>query len=362
MKLGANITHKVTIKKFKELPELLSRVHGDRYDYSKVIYTGVKSKVTIVCKEHGPYTTTMDSHLQGKNCPKCVGGVRSNTTEFITKANLVHNNVYNYSLVDYKNNTTKVKLICPIHGEFLISPNNHLAGVGCKKCKGKLVTNTDELMEFGKIKFPDKHTYEKTIFVSSIAKVIITCKEHGDFNISPNSYQNSKYGCPSCAGRTQCTTTNVIDRFKEIHGDTYDYSTVNYLTMHTKVFFTCTRCNQVISQTPRNHLNGDGCSSCSSNGFNPRLPAILYYLSINNGQAYKIGITNRSVAKRFTVKDKKSITVLKEWFYDKGEDAFQEELRVLREFKSFKYEGVNLLSSGNTELFCCDVLNLDTTG
>lgn len=88
-------------------------------------------------------------------------------------------------------------------------------------------------------------------------------------------------------------------------------------------------------------------------------PAILYYLSINNGEAYKIGITNKSIKDRFNSTDLKKITVLKEWEYPIGYDAYKAEQRILSMYKEFKYKGHDLLQSGNTELFTYDILGLD---
>ncbi len=108
---------------------------------------------------------------------------------------------------------------------------------------------------------------------------------------------------------------------------------------------------------------GKRCPICNNNaGFNPKKPAILYYLRICSGSAYKIGITNRTVIKRFEASDLEKIEVLKIVRYENGYDARAEETRILREFKYAQYQGVSLLSSGNTELFDRDVLGLDDGG
>lgn len=95
-------------------------------------------------------------------------------------------------------------------------------------------------------------------------------------------------------------------------------------------------------------------------GFNVTLPATLYYLSINNGQAYKIGITNNSIQARYTAADIKKIEVLKEWSYAIGREALNAESEILREFSYAKWDERDLLVSGNTELFKYDVLELDS--
>jgi len=111
-------------------------VHGYYYDYSKVVYIGNKNKVTIHCPEHGDFEQKPNSHLSGRRCPVC--SIENKTLGkqlFIEKAKLVHSeNSYDYSLVDYKNNCTKVTIICQYHGVFTQKPTAHLQGRGCPGC------------------------------------------------------------------------------------------------------------------------------------------------------------------------------------------------------------------------------------
>ena len=102
-------------------------------------------------------------------------------------------------------------------------------------------------------------------------------------------------------------------------------------------------------------MQGSGCQGCVSSGFNMWLPAILYYLSINNGEAYKIGITNRSIKERFCNEDLAKITVISETSYELGKEAYDEEQKILKEYSMYKYKGKNLLRSGNSELFEKDI-------
>ena len=85
------------------------------------------------------------------------------------------------------------------------------------------------------------------------------------------------------------------------------------------------------------------------------MPAFLYYLSINNGEAYKIGITNRTVEARFTITDLSSIEVVETVYFEQGIDAYQLEQNILKKYEKYKYIGKSLLSSGNTELFNTDI-------
>ena len=108
--------------------------HGDRYDYSKVEYVNIDTKICIVCPEHGEFWQTPYNHLKGCQCPKCMGKTTTNTADFIKKALRLHRDRYDYSKVEYKNSQTKVCIICPEHGEFWQTPNNHLRGQGCPIC------------------------------------------------------------------------------------------------------------------------------------------------------------------------------------------------------------------------------------
>lgn len=110
--------------------------HGDLYDYSLVDYKTNKIPVKIICKIHGIFEQRPDRHINCKDgCLKCKHlNMYSNTNEFIQKANKIHNNKFDYSKVDYKNNKSKVEIICPNHGSFYQSPQGHLEGYGCIQC------------------------------------------------------------------------------------------------------------------------------------------------------------------------------------------------------------------------------------
>ena len=116
------------------------QVHGNKYDYSKVIYEHSEKKICIVCPKHGEFLQRASSHLSGRGCPKCGteqgSKLKSKTIDqFISDAIRVHGNKYDYSQSEYINAYTKVKIICPEHGEFWQVPNSHLKGRGCPKCK-----------------------------------------------------------------------------------------------------------------------------------------------------------------------------------------------------------------------------------
>jgi len=116
--------------------EKLKIIHNNKYDYSLNTIIESTNKLKIICSIHGEFKQKLHIHMDGHGCPKC-GTNKITKTEniFIEESNLIHNNKYDYSLVDYKNAYTKVKIICPIHGEFLQTPQSHLNGSGCPICK-----------------------------------------------------------------------------------------------------------------------------------------------------------------------------------------------------------------------------------
>lgn len=194
------------INRFKE-------VHGDKYDYRNVIYTKMINKVEIICHEHGSFYQTPHSHLKGQGCPECarINGTkkRTNTTDnFINKSKEIHGEKYDYSKVNYVNNRTKVCIICPEHDEFWQIPNDHLNGKGCPECakernRKKMSMPKDVFIERCKEIYGDKYDYSKVEYVNNHTKVCIICHAHGEFWQTPSSHL-SRSGCPMC-GRHKAT-------------------------------------------------------------------------------------------------------------------------------------------------------------
>jgi len=135
--------------------------HNNKYDYSLSIYENMRVKINIICKDHGIFKQTPGNHLKGCGCPSC-GGVKIPTTEeYILNANKLHNSKYDYSLTEYKNAKTKVKIICLTHGIFEQEPGNHIQGQGCPICNDSI--GEKEVRNFlisNDIKFIPQHTFE----------------------------------------------------------------------------------------------------------------------------------------------------------------------------------------------------------
>lgn len=112
------------------------QVHGYTYDYSRVHYTLQLNTVEIVCKIHGSFHQRPGDHLEGKGCPHCQDCRQAKTTsQCIQEFVQVHGDVYDYSRVLYINSYSKVDIICKHHGCFSQRPNDHIAGKGCPKCQ-----------------------------------------------------------------------------------------------------------------------------------------------------------------------------------------------------------------------------------
>ena len=112
------------------------KIHGDRYDYSLTNYINNYTKVKIICKEHGIFEQRPNHHIFNRGCPKCPKKNQINTDKFIKKAKEIQGDKYDYSFVDYIDNKTKVKIVCPIHGVFEQRPKDHTnKNQGCPRCR-----------------------------------------------------------------------------------------------------------------------------------------------------------------------------------------------------------------------------------
>jgi hypothetical protein len=166
-------------------------VHSDKYEYSNVENIGNKSKVIIICKEHGEFLQNRKQHItQLHGCPKCVGGILYTHIEWIEKAKNIHGDRYDYSKVDYKNSSSKVIIICKIHGEFSLIPPSHLQGHDCQKCAYivnglNLRKSQDEFIKQSIKLHDNKFGYDKVIYKTTDTDVIIICKIHDEFTQPP---------------------------------------------------------------------------------------------------------------------------------------------------------------------------------
>jgi len=349
-------------------------IHGDRYDYSKVIYEKAIKKVIITCPVHGDFRQTPANHTIGHGCHECGGNKPLTLDNFKKRAIKKHNNKYDYSQVIFSNVEQKIDIICPIHGIFQQRVMSHLKGFGCDKCgrknvAKKLSDSKEDFIQKAQIVHGNKYDYSKVKYVNAKSKVIIICPIHGEFYQPPSPHING-VGCPECgtdsrAEKRTKSLKNFVKDAEAIHGDKYDYSKVKYQKSTEKVEIVCPE-HGPFWQLPLNHIkssHSSGCPGCALSGFDQTKPGILYYLAVktkNNETLYKIGITNLTIKQRFPNEDLKRIRVVKIWNFEDGKDAANKEREILKKYSRFRYNGENVLvGAGNTELFSTDVLNLD---
>ncbi len=182
-------------------------VHGDKYDYSNVEYVNSKTKVKIICPEHGEFEQIPNNHLNGANCYLCGRKAinnhnTGNVNIFIHEALKLYGDKYNYSLVKYVNSKTKVKIICPIHGEFEQTPDNHIRSGGCNYCGQNTTTtknsnNINIFIDMSNKKHNFIYDYSNVNYKNNHTKVNIICKTHGEFKQRPNDHLKG-VGCPIC--------------------------------------------------------------------------------------------------------------------------------------------------------------------
>lgn len=188
---------------------------------------------------------------------------RKTKEQFIEEARKVHGDRYDYSKVEYVNNSTKVCIICSQHGEFWQTPKIHLKGFGCSKCTNKHNYTTEEWVNKTKQVHGDKYDYSKVTYNSSHEKVCIICPIHGEFWQMPYLHINGRNGCPECNQFKKSNTDEFVEKVKKIHGNKYDYSKVKYINAYTKVRIICPNHGEFF-QTPHMHLLGQGCPKCRS--------------------------------------------------------------------------------------------------
>ena len=209
--IGKNLTT-------KEYVSSLIKVHGTKFDYSKVEYKGAKKPITIICRTHGEFIQNAEWHKSGNGCPKC-SGKKKTKDDFISESSKIHNNKYDYSLINYINLGTKVNIICKDHGEFMQTPGNHLRGQGCRKCGkersglAKQKSTEDFITEAREI-HGDMYDYSKSSYTGAFKKVIIGCGTHGYFSIPASNHTNARLGCPKCSNRISKGETAWLNHLK----------------------------------------------------------------------------------------------------------------------------------------------------
>lgn len=277
-KCGREVSAKKQQLSEKEILESIKSVHGDLYSYSLSGYKNNMSKLEITCFVHGKFYQSVANHLRGAGCPSCgkiSKGIkkRKPLEEVVSEFVQVHGNRYDYSKIEYTTNHTPLKIYCKVHKEFFFqSAANHYTGKGCPKCgtsrAAALITkDKDFVLQQFKAKHGDIYDYSLVDYRGNQEEVSILCKEHGEFRQTPYDHLTAFTPCPVCRSLETSTRQikccdEVVNRFKEVHGDTYDYSEVSYSRAKDVVKIKCPQHGEFF-QVVYNHYAGKGCPVCA---------------------------------------------------------------------------------------------------
>ncbi len=212
-------------RKFKEKAR---KVHGDRYDYSKVEYVDNATKVCIICPEHGEFMQRPYSHLNGNGCPECVGLKKWDNPKFIEKAREVHGDRYDYSKSVYVNKRTKLTIICPIHGEFEQTPANHIRQrQGCPECGKKYASEWRKndyrhFIEESQGRFGNIYEYPniENEYINSHSIIHLRCKNCGNVfeKIACDHLTSPHGGCLKCYANKSKDEEEITEYIQSLVG------------------------------------------------------------------------------------------------------------------------------------------------
>lgn len=237
-------------------------VHGDKYDYSLSVYSTCATKVKVICTEHGIFEQIPSDHFGGHGCAKCaIDNTKLPFDEFVIRAKELHGNKYDYSLAEYNGTFNKIKIICPIHNIFEQSPHSHLR-YGCQQCGFNDITlSLETIIDRIKNVHGNKYDYSLVEYKGIKEKIKIICKTHGSFEQKVWDHILGE-GCKKCHfDLRRKTTEEFIEEAIKIHGDRYDYSLVDYKSSMKNVNIIC-KIHGIFQQIPSSHLRGSNCNIC----------------------------------------------------------------------------------------------------
>lgn len=272
-------------------------VHGEIYDYSKTKYINAKTKMIITCKMHGDFLQKSNNHIKGQGCPKC--GIRKcskNITtsfeEFLERAKKKHGEKFQYIKGTYNGLTSKMTIVCPVHGNIEMTGQSHCVSLhGCSKCGDisaglKKIIPKDKFIETCKLIHENKYSYEYVEYKTTNDRIKIVCPKHGIYTqVATKHYRGA--GCRKCADNYTAdirrkTTEQFIAESKAIWGGKYDYSLVDYKHGNLKVKIICS-IHGIFEKIAREHiLNNQGCQYCVSKRYSKLGTYWLNYMKISH--------------------------------------------------------------------------------
>lgn len=264
------ITNAINVNQF--IIKVFQLNHSNFYDYQKFKFIDTKTKSIIICPIHGEFKQSYALHSKGIGCSKC--GIKKSSDAKRYDLNFLlekiresgnWNDEYDYSKINYINSQTKVKVIYKKYNtEHLVSPMSLVEGVSLN------IINADNPTDFfianSKEIHGEKYDYSKTKYKNAQSKVIVFCNKHKEeFNIRATNHLQG-IGCKKCGIEKSApklfTTEGVIEDFKKVHGEKYDYSKVKYIGVDNKISIIC-QIHGEFQQNPSAHKRGAGCYVCA---------------------------------------------------------------------------------------------------
>ena len=288
---------------------------GDGYSFDKLEYVDWKSPGIITCKRHGNFKLdqiryALDPHYNLQPCPVCAEINKKNERNngFLQRLNEKYGDKYTWITTDFGDYfKDKVKFICPKHGEVeqtlctLLNEDNG-NGDGCPKCKReyqnlKQSYSLEEAIEKAKSLecCKDYDFSYVTEWLGVKHKYTFRCKKHNTIfkQTFDCIFGNNSNGCPDCLKEyienrpPVFTNEEFIERAREVHGNKYDYSKVEYKDNRTPVCIICQKHGE-FWQTPMSHLSGCGCQKCHNSILETRVRVMLENVGIEYNQEYSI--------------------------------------------------------------------------
>lgn len=333
-------------------------VHGDRYDYTLLVYVSARENVDVLCKVHGVFSQCASKHLEGCGCTLC-GRTNLTTQEFVERAKSLYGDEYDYSEVVYVTSNAKVTFTCSKGHRYEQTPNAHLAGNGCRECWRLIVgkagtSNSAEFVRKSILVHGNRFDYSGVAYVRDNVPVEISCHKGHKFKQTPNAHLAGK-GCKTCAAvaigdSKRDTRESFIAKAIELYGDEYDYSAVVYESSNKNVKIRC-RNGHTFATRPNNHLSGGGCGVCRPGGYSKTSSGNLYILSC--GDMTKVGITNKppnvragQISKSFG----SDFEVYASWNFEDGAVPATLERSLLNDLRQ-KYKQPKAKFDGRSECF-----------
>lgn len=273
---------KFTLKRTqKEAEDLL---HSKWPNIQFGTYTACNDKYLFTCTDCGhQWTTSYNAVLRSaRGCPKC--GVKKAYLERAKQGFLSKVDQNKFEVLEFINHR-HVKVKCKVCGHIRETTANNILRFGCKSCKTKINTDktrksTEQFIEQARVIHGDKYDYSKVNYVQNKQPVEIICPTHGSFFQTPSKHINVKQGCPKCAGRNP-TKEEFLSRAKEIHGNFYDYSQVDFINMKTPINIICPK-HGLFSILPTRHITQKcGCKKCHESQGEKLVNSILEELQIS---------------------------------------------------------------------------------